>query len=236
MIVIKKGVDQVAVVTVIMLAATSILLVGLGLLTECCSTAYITQPVSLNTSLNSTVTFTCEATGVSLINFYVNETVAAQQSIVNKGFTELGQVTINGTITRRLLSVYAQKINNNTNISCFTSPGDIISDNATLRIQGKNISLSYIFPILGPLASVSDLNYIILNGSSVLLSWTAPYTLDNVPITGYYINDNITSNNTNITISATDPDPCVLTNISVAAINGAGIGQINNISFYYQRG
>ena len=96
-------------------------------------------------------------------------------------------------------------------------------------------SLSYI----GPLSTVNDLNYTFLNGSSVLLTWTAPYTLDNVPITGYYINDgfnNITTNNTNSTLSATDPDPCVLNNISVAAINGAGIGESNNISFYYQKG
>ena len=93
---------------------------------------------------------------------------------------------------------------------------------------------------LGPLSIVNDLSYTFLNESSVLFSWTAPYTLDNVPITGYYIYDgynNITTNNTVITlVSATDPDPCVLTNISVAAINRAGIGQPNNITFYYQKG
>ena len=93
--------------------------------------------------------------------------------------------------------------------------------------------------LIGPLSSVSDLNYTFLNGSSVLLLWTAPYTLDNVTITGYYIYDgynNITTNNTVFPLSATDPDPCVLNNISVAAINGAGIGESNNISFYYQKG
>ena len=92
---------------------------------------------------------------------------------------------------------------------------------------------------IGPLGSVSDLNYTYLNGSSVLLSWTAPYTLDNVPITGYSITDgfnNITTNNTNSTLSATDPNPCVLTNILVTAINGVGIGEPSNISFYYQKG
>ena len=91
----------------------------------------------------------------------------------------------------------------------------------------------------GLLASVGNLNYTYINGSSVLLSWTAPYTLDNVPITGYYINDgfnNITTTITNITLSATGPDPCKINNVSVTAINGAGIGEPNNISFYYQRG
>ena len=89
---------------------------------------------------------------------------------------------------------------------------------------------------IGPLASVGNLKAGVINGSSVLLSWTAPYSIDNVPITGYYINDGFNDNTTNIVLSATDPDPCVLNNVSVAAINGAGIGQTNNISFYYQKG
>ena len=92
----------------------------------------------MNTSLNSTVTFTCEATGVSFIDFYVNDTAALEQPIIDKGFTELGQVTINGTIKQRTLSVYVRENNNNTNIHCIASPGDIRSDNATLRIQGKS--------------------------------------------------------------------------------------------------
>ena len=105
-----------------------------------------------------------------------------------------------------------------------------------MHVSASLYSLSYI----GPLSTVNDLNYTFLNGSSVLLSWTAPYSLDNVPITGYCINDGfdniITTNNTNITLSVTGPDPCVLNNISVAAVNGAGIGEPNNISFYYQKG
>ena len=91
---------------------------------------------------------------------------------------------------------------------------------------------------IGSLACVGNLEASV-NGSSVLLLWTAPYTLDNVPITGYHVDNgfnNFTTSNTNITLSTTDPDPCVLINISVAAINGAGFGQTNNISFYHQRG
>ena len=83
------------------------------------------------------MTFTCEATGVSLIFFYVGDVPAAEQVYIDRGFTESVQVTINGTIRRRSLSVYAQEINNNTNIYCIASPGDIRSNNATLRIQGK---------------------------------------------------------------------------------------------------
>uniref|UniRef100_A0A1X7TP60 Fibronectin type-III domain-containing protein n=1 Tax=Amphimedon queenslandica TaxID=400682 RepID=A0A1X7TP60_AMPQE len=59
--------------------------------------------------------------------------------------------------------------------------------------------------LLGLLDSVVDLDYTFINGSSVLLTWTAPYTLDNVPITGYYIVVNefenfTTINNNTITL------------------------------------
>uniref|UniRef100_A0A1X7T8V5 Fibronectin type-III domain-containing protein n=1 Tax=Amphimedon queenslandica TaxID=400682 RepID=A0A1X7T8V5_AMPQE len=89
------------------------------------------------------------------------------------------------------------------------------------------------------LDSVFDLDHTFINGSNVLLTWTAPYTLDNVPITGYYIVNrsvNITTpnNNTNITLSATNPNPCVLNNVSVSPINDVGIGLSNDISFYYE--
>ena len=97
---------------------------------------YVTQPVSLNTSLDSTVTFTCEAIDVSFILFYVGVIPASEDVNVNRGFTELSQVTINGTIRRRQLSVHAREINNNTYIYCLAGPGDIRSDNATLTIQG----------------------------------------------------------------------------------------------------
>ena len=91
---------------------------------------------------------------------------------------------------------------------------------------------------LGLLDSVVDLNYTFINGSSVLLTWTAPYTLDNVPITGYYIVIGLfnitTTNNKSIILSATNPDPCILNNVSVSPINDVGIGSSNNISFYYE--
>uniref|UniRef100_A0A1X7UYZ3 Fibronectin type-III domain-containing protein n=1 Tax=Amphimedon queenslandica TaxID=400682 RepID=A0A1X7UYZ3_AMPQE len=94
--------------------------------------------------------------------------------------------------------------------------------------------------IQGLLDSVVDLDYTFINGSSVLLTWTAPYTLDNVPITGYYIlvngivNITTTDNNTNIIVSATNPDPCILNNVSVSPINDVGIGSSKNIKFYYE--
>ena len=89
--------------------------------------------------------------------------------------------------------------------------------------------------------NVGDIVHTFINGSSVLLTWTAPYTLDNVPITGYYIlnglvNITTTNNNTNITLSTTNPDPCILNDVSVSPINDVGIGSSNDISFYYETG
>ena len=80
--------------------------------------------------------FTCEATDVSLVFFYVGDTVAFENDIIIRGFYELNQQTINGTIQKRVLSVYAQEINNNSKISCGTIPDHITSKNATLIIQG----------------------------------------------------------------------------------------------------
>ena len=75
------------------------------------------------------------------------------------------------------------------------------------------------------------------------LSWTAPYTLDNVSITGYDIEDdsdrslNITDSSFLLTpLNPANPDACNVTTVSVYALNEVGRGQPNNISFYYQRG
>ena len=116
-------------------SATRILLIGF--ITRWSLSTYVTHPVSLNASLNSTVTFTCEATGVTVIIFFVGDMLASAVTYVSKGFDEGAQKTINGTIKQRNLSVYAQLINNNTNISCITSPGDLRSETAALKIQGK---------------------------------------------------------------------------------------------------
>ena len=111
----------------------------------------------------------------------------------------------------------------------------------------KVLSVSFWFhhlSFLGLLASVGDLTVeYYINESSVLLSWTAPYTLDNVSITGYSINDNSSRilNTTELSFILSSPDPinpevCDMTNVTVSAVNGAGIGQPANTGFYYKRG
>ena len=96
----------------------------------------------------------------------------------------------------------------------------------------------------GLLASVSDLTNTLINGSSVNLTWAAPYTLDNVPITGYYINyGGRILNTTNLSLSyilfppdPINPEVCDMTNVTVSAVNDAGVGVAASTSFYYERG
>ena len=59
--------------------------------------------------------------------------------VINRGFNEQPQETLNGGIKRRILSAIAFEDNNNTNISCraYGSLMNRESDIAVLRIQGK---------------------------------------------------------------------------------------------------
>uniref|UniRef100_A0A1X7TVX0 Fibronectin type-III domain-containing protein n=1 Tax=Amphimedon queenslandica TaxID=400682 RepID=A0A1X7TVX0_AMPQE len=184
------------------------------------------QPVSINTTLNSTVVFSCEAVANGL-TVQVNNVSATDGPVINKGFSVTSSTS--GGNRSAALQAIAYDHNNNTEVRCvavtYDPPQIVRSDTAILMIQGL-------------LASVVDLDYTFINGSSVLLTWTAPYTLDNVPITGYYIVNglvNITTTNKSIILSATNPDPCILNNVSVSPINDVGIGSSNNISFYYER-
>ena len=96
------------------------------------------HPQSINTTLNSTVSFTCEGVA-ELLDFQVNDSSADTSDVVNKGFTQQHAYPINGGKLRRTLLAKALKDNNNTNISCraYGSPMNIDSDIAVLRIQGE---------------------------------------------------------------------------------------------------
>ena len=71
--------------------------------------------------------------------------------------------------------------------------------------------------------------------------WSPPYTLDNVPITGYNINDDQgilldTVNTTEYILTSSNDDPCNVTTVYVSGINEAGIGDSNNVMYYIARG
>ena len=97
--------------------------------------------------------------------------------------------------------------------------------------------MSYYYDIdVGLLAPVRDLTATVLNKSNVLLMWSAPYTLDNVPIIGYNVNDD---RGTLIdTVNTTDYilEACNIVNVYVSGINGAGIGDSNNVMLNIARG
>ena len=101
-------------------------------------TDIIEQPVSINTTLNSTVIFTCKASAYEL-SFRVNGKPANDEVVKKKGFSEL---TKNVSIGIRLgeLQAIAYNHNNNTNIKCRASndnPGTIVfSNTVVLLIQG----------------------------------------------------------------------------------------------------
>ena len=103
------------------------------------------HPQSVNTTLNSTVIFTCEATSAGFkISFRVNDTFAGGLDIINKGFIQQPESTLSDGRKIRLLLAKALINNNNTNILCrainIHNNSKIVhvhSDVAVLRIQGE---------------------------------------------------------------------------------------------------
>ena len=93
--------------------------------------------MSINTTLNSTVIFTCEAIADDLI-FRVNNEPSTDSSVTDKGF--FVSTSANGNNRKGQLEVTAYEFNNNTNITCRAStdapPKIVFSDIAVLLIQG----------------------------------------------------------------------------------------------------
>ena len=105
------------------------------------------HPQSVNTTLNSTVNFTCEAVADDVI-FRVNDESASDTSVINKGFIQQFQNTLSGGRKRRRLLAMALKYNNNTIISCTAVNSKLVnSHKAVLIIQG-NLSLDIISKVI----------------------------------------------------------------------------------------
>ncbi|XP_019857985.1 PREDICTED: uncharacterized protein LOC109586252 [Amphimedon queenslandica] len=73
------------------------------------------HPVSINTTLNSTVVFSCEAIADDL-SFRVNNTPATNIGVIAKGFSET--VFNNGGTREAELEAMAYDYNNNTEVKC----------------------------------------------------------------------------------------------------------------------
>ena len=87
--------------------------------------------------------FSCVAVDSDLLSFFVNGTVATEQSVIDKGFIQLGIEDIDPTTRRRNLTATALTQYNNTKIQCiaieFGNSELQLSDNGTLLVQGKLI-------------------------------------------------------------------------------------------------
>ena len=95
------------------------------------------HPESRNTTLNSTVRFSCEA-NIGEITFFVDGTEAFYTVVINRGFTQQGVDDLGNDIWRRVLLARAFEDNNNTNISCRARNGNVNYSNiAVLKVQGE---------------------------------------------------------------------------------------------------
>ena len=88
----------------------------------------------------------------------------------------------------------------------------------------------------GLLKPVSDLNVTLINSTTVLISWSPPFTLEGVPILGYNVTITNTTSGENETMSVEGdttmlyysidhPDPDNNFTVTVVPINGAGPGE-----------
>ena len=94
------------------------------------------------------------------------------------------------------------------------------------------------------LEPVSDLIVVPINSTTVLISWSPPFTLEGVPILGYNVTITNTTSAENETMSVEGdttmlyysidhPDPDNNFTVTVVPINGAGPGEYAVIMFVF---
>ncbi len=99
---------------------------------------FLVHPTSIAAVDGSTVEFTCTANNTDTIVYRVNNTVASNTDIMNKGFSELNAEELDTLVTRRNLSVTVSSLYNNTEILCRAIGDSIVNSNtATLTVQGN---------------------------------------------------------------------------------------------------
>ena len=97
----------------------------------------VAHPISINTTLNASVDFVCEATG-DFLNFLVDGLSAIREEISARGFVD-DSFGIGGGVIRGVLTATAYAINNNTNVTCVATTlpsSSVTSDTVFLTIQG----------------------------------------------------------------------------------------------------
>ena len=81
--------------------------------------------------------FTCTANNTDTITYRVNDTIATSQTVISKGFSQLGTEVV-GSLTTRNLTVTVSSLYNNTEIHCRAQGSPMNTDSAVaiLIVQG----------------------------------------------------------------------------------------------------
>ena len=186
----------------------------------------------------------------------VNGQPSADADVRNRGFNDqaVPLTLLNATqnLRTRTLLAFGSVDNNGSNITCvafFLSPpfSTVLSEEAVLLVFHLGKSIQYIEHVLsteitGLLESVSNLAVVSINSTTVLISWSPPFTLEGVPILGYNVTITNTTSGENETMSVEGdttmlyysidhPDPDNYFTVTVVPINGAGPGESAVIVF-----
>ena len=94
---------------------------------------FLVNPVSVAAVDGTTVEFTCTANNTDTITYRVNDTPATLQSVINKGFIQLGSEEMGSLTTRRNLTVTVSSLYNNTEIFC-RATGSTMNTNSAVAI------------------------------------------------------------------------------------------------------
>ena len=199
------------------------------------ASSVIEVPMSQNVSAGQTVELACAA--------------ASSADIITWGPGNIQSTTtrmesLSGGGKRSLLKFTALEINNNTMIKCLvTDPNTNIStiNSAYLLVQGEflmHCCIHYLYVLLGRLSAVGMLNSNEVDQCTLNVSWTAPYTLQGVPINYYTINitrhsDGTVLKSSNVNATEYTYLPNILGEvliISVVAVNYAGTGNVSQIN------
>ena len=180
----------------------------------------VEAPLSQNVSEGKNVTFRCVFSGEENYTHYVMALTPHPNGTIPE------QMTLSTGNTLVTAKFTASLEHNGININCIA----FRSNGSSVDQFPSNSSSQAILQVQGRLSTVGDLNNHTMD-CSVLITWTAPYTLKGVPILNYTINTIIlatdTINETEHSYMYNSPKTVVF---MVAAVNDAGTGNASNIT------
>ena len=192
-------------------------------------------PQSRNVSAGESVEFMCatEERGVNALFLSTSPSFSGQISM------PVGTLPNEGR--KQILSFIAPSEHSSIVVTCAAVRGpDVNETKAILMIQGKIINESSIYSLnhfmyTGLLSGVVDLTSSEVDHCALHFTWTAPYTLQGVPINYYTINITRHSDGAVLRSDTTNTTEYLYTvsslgetlKVVVAAVNGAGTGNVS---------